>query len=262
MLIQWFWLMLFPFIFWTNLNWPKTLEHGNLIEPAMMIQLYKETVTHGPRNRNKIALTFDADMSSGMVTMLKTGQIKSWYDKRIIDLLRKNQIKATIFMTGLWAETYPKEAKELTNDPLFEVENHSYSHPAFTPACYALEIISVKDHEEEFAKSQKVIGEITGKTPKYFRFPGGCGYQKDVDLLKKYNLSVIGWDVVSGDAFNNDTQSLINSVSQSVQNGSIILFHLHGGPNAPKTFDALTKILPIIKEKKLVPVKLDELLAE
>src|SRR5581483_6775328 len=56
---------------------------------------------HGSRFKHQVAITFDADMTQGMLLMLKNGLVKSWYNSQIIDLLHQNQVKATFFLTGL-----------------------------------------------------------------------------------------------------------------------------------------------------------------
>lgn len=85
-----------------------------------------------------MALTFDADMTPAMSTLLKKGIIKSWYNKPIKDTLDREQVKATVFLGGLWSKVYPKESYDLAHDPLIEIGNHSYNHFAFTKGCFGL----------------------------------------------------------------------------------------------------------------------------
>ena len=57
-----------------------------------------EVVFHGERDKREVALTFDADMTAGMESELRSGQVKSFYDSRIIDILERTQTKATLFL--------------------------------------------------------------------------------------------------------------------------------------------------------------------
>jgi peptidoglycan/xylan/chitin deacetylase (PgdA/CDA1 family) len=204
-----------------------------------------------------VALTFDADMTQGMFNQLKSGQVASWYNKDVIDVLEKDKVPATIFVTGLWAEAYPAVTKELFDNPLFEIGNHSYSHPKFTSDCYNLPAVGNRDLE--FKKGQETLKNITGAYPKLFRFPGGCFLKSDLEIAKKYNLKVIGWDVASGDAFNSNTQSIINRVEHMVKPGSIIVMHLSGGANAPATAKALPEIISYLRSKGFTFVKVSQL---
>jgi Polysaccharide deacetylase len=88
---------------------------------------------HAATNQKIVALTFDADMTPGMLRELKNGKVASWYNEKVIAALRQQQAPATLFLTGLWIETYPDATKQLAADPLFELGNHSYSHGAFHP---------------------------------------------------------------------------------------------------------------------------------
>lgn len=217
-------------------------------------------IEHGPRNKKEIALTFDADMTYAMIDLLDKGVVKTWYNKPIIDYLNKKGIKATIFFTGLWVKTYPHEAKEIAKNSLFEIGNHSYSHPAFTADCYKLPFIPNNNDVNEIEIAQKEIVNITGTTPQFFRFPGGCSDNYDLKTVSELGLRTVHWDVVSGDALNQNTQMIISNVERRVQNGSIIVMHLNGGLYAPKTYFALTQIIPELEKRGFTFVKISELL--
>lgn len=222
-------------------------KHGNVIY-------------HGVRNEKKIALTFDADMTPHMKQEYESGKVASWYNKRVIDVLDKTHTKATFFLTGMWVELYKKEAVQLAKNPLFELGNHSYSHPSFHNKCYGLRIIkSENEKKEEIEKTQKLLDEITHKKNKWFRFPGGCFGDDDISIAEKMGLKVVQWDVVSKDAFSHNTDSIINRVVNKSQNGSIVVMHLTGGPNAPLTGDALPKIITELKKRGFEFVTLSDL---
>lgn len=231
----------------------KTLPRG-LTKP--------EVIEHGLRDKHNVALTFDADMTPAMATLLKKGIVKSWYNKPIKDTLNREQVKATVFLGGLWSKTYPKEAGELANDPLIEIGNHSYNHYAFKKGCYKLGEISNEADKDDVEAAQKAIFETTGKIARYFRFPGGCYEDIDVKTIAKLGLKIIHWDVVANDGFNNNTDSIVRKVLNGVQNGSIVVFHIHDGPYAPKTNDALIKIIPELKKRGFQFVTISELLSE
>ena len=221
-----------------------------------------EVIEHGPRDKKEIAITFDADMTYGMLNLLQNGQVKSWFDKRIIDFLTQEKVKATIFMAGLWVKAYPKEAKEIAQNPLFDIGNHSYSHPAFTVGCYGLPVIDKKFDEDEVENAQNEIIKATGIIPMFFRFPGGCYENINVNTITRLGLKIVHWDVVSGDAFNNDTNYIVKNVESKVQNGSIIVLHLNGGQNAPKTYEALKQFVPYLQKQGYRFVKLSDFISQ
>lgn len=221
-----------------------------------------EVIEHGSRIKHEIALTFDADMTQGMLLLLKSGKVKSWYNSEIKKILDSEHVKATIFLGGLWSQTYPREAYDLAHDPLIEIGNHSFGHPAFTQSCYRLPIIDNSSDRDEVQSAQEAIRKTTGITPKYFRFPGGCYDQYDLETIAKLGLTIIHWDIAPGDGFNLNPDSIINNVLSKVQNGSIVVFHIHDGSFAPKTHVALKKIIPQLKRQGFKFVTISELLAD
>src|SRR5687767_4219292 len=69
-----------------------------------------------------VALTFDA-----CPTRLRVG-----FYREIFDILRREQVPATVFVSGKWMEKFWNEARELAAEPLIELGNHSYRHQYFS----------------------------------------------------------------------------------------------------------------------------------
>lgn len=218
----------------------------------------KGIIYHGSRKNKKIALTFDACMTYGMKIQLENKTVNNWFNKDVINVLKNNHVKATIFLTGLWAETYPKEAKSLADDG-FEIANHSYSHPAYSSPCFGLNALNDNEKNDDLDKSQVSIAKITGQTPLYFRFPGGCYSQRELKIVKEHGLIPVQWDIVGGDAFNQNTFGVINNLL-TAKNGSIVVLHLIGGDNAPKTAEALKIALPKLRREGFEFVTVSEIL--
>ena len=220
-----------------------------------------DVVAHGSRERAVVALTFDADMSPSMLERLRTGTVRSWYDERVVAELRATQTPATIFATGLWALEYADELREISADPLFEIENHSLTHAAFHGPCYGLDVLtSPADKVHEVVDAAQVLTEATGRAPRFFRFPGGCYAPADVAVVQEAGELPVGWDVVSGDPFQQDPAVIVRNVLGNVRPGSIVVLHLNGAPNAPATATALRDIIPGLHARGLRPVTLEELL--
>jgi peptidoglycan-N-acetylglucosamine deacetylase len=197
-----------------------------------------------------------------MKEQLLSGSVQSYYNKALIDSLDQTQTKATLFLTGMWIELYQEDAAKLAADPLFELGSHSYSHPSFAGYCYGLAQISEDEKEPEIEKTQQLLLNLTHKQNTLFRFPGGCFDQDAITLMQKNGLQPIQWDVVGDDGFNDNTQGIIDNVVNNVQNGSIIVMHMNGYPNDPKTSDALPAIITTLKQRGYSFVTVSELLSE
>ena len=204
---------------------------------------------HPLGSSKRIALTFDACMTGSMVKKLEAGTEKSLYNAAIIEYLRLEKIPATIFISGLWAEKYPDVVKAIAADPLFEIGNHSYHHRGFTEDCFGLSVLPENEKEADIQMAQVVLIQLTGKKPKLFRFPGGCYHEADQALVNHLELKVVGWTFASGDAFNSDTNAIIENVLTKAKSGAIVVFHLMGGRYAPKTAEVIKIIIPALRQK-------------
>jgi len=261
LIILWFFtVILFSFTLkiYSDTKSPKPIT---LISTPTPVSKFISQISHGSRQLPEIALTFDADMTPKMVKELETGQIRSYYNQAITEILNKEQIPATIFISGLWAKRYPEITKELSQNPLFEIGNHSYSHPRFTNKCYALPPVPEWGKDAEFQLSQEALKNIIGFYPQLFRFPGGCHSPQDVELANQYRLTVVDWDASSGDSFNPNLNSVVSNIKKYTQNGSILLFHLNGNKNAPKTAQALELIIPYLRQKNFQFVTVSRLIS-
>jgi peptidoglycan-N-acetylglucosamine deacetylase len=224
--------------------------------------IYGIVVNNGSRNKMFISLTFDADLTPAMRQRLLDGSIKSYYNSNVIKILLENNIPATIFITGLWAEYYDNVVKDIAKNNLFEIGNHSYKHYVFSIPTYGLPMLKESEKENDFIMSQFMLKSLIGFEPKLFRFPAGSYKDNDVRLSNKYGLTVIGWDVVSGDAFNDNTESIVKNVLKNVKPGSIIVMHLNDDNTAPKTAEALEKIIPLLQKDDYKFLKVSDLLKE
>jgi peptidoglycan/xylan/chitin deacetylase (PgdA/CDA1 family) len=207
-----------------------------------------------------VALTFDADMAPSMLRDLRSGKVGSWYNKNVIAVLRRERVPATLFLAGLWIETYSAATRDLSGDPLFELGNHSYSHGGFHSPCYGLSAIKKSDKTGEVRKTDALLKSNASTFRKYFRFPGLCFDADDVKTVQAQGYTVIGGDVDGGDAFERSTAQIVRSVVDHVQPGSIVILHMHGGPNAPQTANALLEIIEKLRARGYTFAKVSDLL--
>jgi peptidoglycan-N-acetylglucosamine deacetylase len=216
---------------------------------------------HAVTSQKMVALTFDADMTPWMSNELKTGKIASWYNQRVIATLREEHVPATLFLAGLWIEQYPAVTHDLSADPLFEIGNHSYSHPGFRPPCHGLGSIQRSNQAAEVQRADALLQKYTMSYKKYFRFPGLCFNAADMETIEAQGYTVIGGDVYAGDGFENSATKIVSNVLGHVRPGSIIILHMHGGPNAPETANALPDMIRKLRLQGYTFVKVSDLLS-
>jgi peptidoglycan/xylan/chitin deacetylase (PgdA/CDA1 family) len=217
-------------------------------------------VDHGPRTGNKVALTFDTNMTDGMLHDLDIGKVKSYANVGLVDLLEQRHVPATVFLAAKWVQRYPQLTARLAANPLFELANHSYAHEGFTAHCYGLGALPADQMANDVAKAFEIIAAYGGHQTRYFRFPGLCHDPAAVASLAPLGLTVVDGDVISGDPFATSSQPIVRAVLSKVRPGSVVILHLTEA-NAQFTGAALPPILDGLKQRGLIPATLSDVLA-
>jgi peptidoglycan/xylan/chitin deacetylase (PgdA/CDA1 family) len=217
-------------------------------------------VDHGPRDAPRVALTFDADLTKGMRARLDQGRVSSFYNARLIAALRRLEVPATLFLTGMWMERYPEVTRELAADPLFELGTHSYSHRAFTADCYTLETVPAREMLGEVTAAMRILDRLDPDATRYFRFPGGCLNDRALRAIAPAGVTAIQLDVAGADGFASSVQPIVDRVVSQARNGSIVVLHMHGGDTAPLTDEAIPGIVSGLRSRGLTLVKVSDLL--
>jgi peptidoglycan-N-acetylglucosamine deacetylase len=215
---------------------------------------------HAVTTQKLVALTFDADMTLKMRNELKSGKVASWYNANVIAVLQRENVPATLFLTGLWIEAYPEITKQLSQNALFELGNHSYSHGGFRLPCYGLPTVKKSDEGAEVERTDALLQKYAVTYKKYFRFPGLCFDADDVKRVEAEDYTVINGDVEGGDGFEKYPAPIVANVVSHVRPGSIVVLHMHGGPNAPETAIALPDIIKKLRGEGYSFVKVSDLL--
>ena len=215
---------------------------------------------HAITSKKVVALTFDADLTPKMLNDLKTAKVASWYNQNVIATLRQEHVPATLFLSGLWIKTYAGVTQELSNDSLFELGNHSYSHGGFHSPCYGLASVPESNESAEVQRTDELLTKYTTQHKKLFRFPGLCFEKDDVEKIEAQGYIVIGGDVDAGDGFQKSAMKIVSNVLAHVRPGSIVILHMHGGPNAPETANALPEIIANLRSRGYAFVKVSDLL--
>ncbi len=199
-------------------------------------------ITHVETREPVVAITFDACAT-------KKGQYG--FDREVFEILKREQVPATIFVSGRWVDTHAEAMVELTGDPLIEFGDHSYDHPHMTK-------LTASRVGEEIDQTEAALSRY-GRHAVAFRPPFGDWNRRVVTLVRQKNLPTVTWDVVSGDpSHKTTTDGMIRAVLEGARPGSIIIFHING--RGWKTHEALPAILSGLRARGFHFVPLSELM--
>lgn len=176
------------------------------------------------------------------------------YTPMILDILDKYDAKATFFVIGKNAKSYPDIVKDEVARG-HEIGNHTYSHPD-------LKKISADEFLMEIQKTSDIIYDITGKTPILFRPPGGYINNDIVKEVLSCDSKTVLW------SWRQDTKDwacpgvdcIVSGVLDNLKDGDIILFHDYNSGKSP-TPKALEQILEKLTEKGYRFVTVSELMS-
>ena len=166
--------------------------------------------------------------------------------RRILDILKKHNVKVTFFMTGGWVESYPEDVRAILADG-HDLGNHSENHKNMSE-------LSDEACQEEILKVHTKVQELTGYEMCLFRPPYGDYDTHVIKNVQKCGYYPIQWSIDSLDWKDYGVDDIVKRVVESdkLNNGAIILMH----NGAKYTADALDAVITGLQDKgyELVPI--------
>jgi peptidoglycan-N-acetylglucosamine deacetylase len=194
-----------------------------------------------------MALTFDAehpDRPPG----------RPGVEEELLDLLRREGVRATFFIQGRWAQANPEIARRIAADG-HVVGSHSHFHAR-------MPLLSDEGLRADLVQAGRAIRQATGVDPKpWFRCPWGHGARdpRVVMALRAQRYGHVGWDVVAEDwEPDRSSQDVARDVVAGVTaagDGAVVL--LHAWPRS--TLEALPGILEGLRREDATLVTVEDL---
>lgn len=167
----------------------------------------------------------------------------------ILETLKKENIKATFFMVGQWAEKFPDAVRLIAQDG-HDIANHGYSH-------LRMSSIGKEKCKSEIELCNQKLEEISGVKVNLFRPPYGDYNNTVIDTSNELGCYPIQWNVDSLDWKKEmSKKAILDRILKRTKSGSIILFH----NDTQYTSQLLPKIITDLKAKGLGFVPVSELI--
>ncbi len=213
-----------------------------LVSSSRTFQLFGKIVNRVDTDKKVVALTFDDGPAKGVTDT-------------ILEILDKENVKATFFLKGKELEKYLDEAKNIALNG-HEIGNHSYSHKRMV--FKSMDFIT-----EEIERSNKLIQKAGYNGTIYFRPPYGKKLFMLPYFLSENNITSISWDIEAETHLDkNATPDEISKyVVKHVKPGSIILLHVMY-PSRINSLNAVPLIIDELKGRGYEFVTVSELLNE
>jgi peptidoglycan/xylan/chitin deacetylase (PgdA/CDA1 family) len=202
------------------------------------------TVTHGPRDGTRVALTFD-DGPDPEVT------------PGVLDALAQQGARATFFVIGRSLVEHEKLARRIVAEG-HELGNHSWRHSRWQ------NFFGLAEQEREIERAARAIAAVTGcRDAPLYRPPIGLKSPPLARAAYRSRLTLVAWSVHSHDTRTADPERMAERVLVKIRPGDIVL--MHDGHDRPGRHRAgcarsLPAILQGLRDEGLSCVTVSELM--
>lgn len=213
---------------------------GKEKEFKVAVELKKNSCNIEEENKKVAYLTFD-DGPSLSVT------------PKILEILRKEDVKATFFVVGKNVDRYPEIVKQEYEEGHY-IANHGYSHN--NKILYK--------NRESFIKEIKMTDEAIGRAvgvenycSKIFRFPNGYMSKINkrekriaVDILKELNYVYVDWNCLNNDSMKKYTKrQLLENLKKTSKNKEELIILMHDTNDVSDSSEALEDSIQYLKQE-------------
>lgn len=187
----------------------------------------------------KVSLTFDVAWNSKDLDV-------------ILEILKKEGVRASFFITGEWAEKHPWQVRAIREDG-HDLGNHTQSHESMT-------MLSEEERRLQIRQAEEAVAGITGIQMNLFRPPYGTYDDALILLAGEMGYETVAWNIDSQDWKDYGKDAILEEVLQNedLENGAIIL--LHAGTRY--LVAALPDLVEGIRKAGYEPVPLSELMLQ
>lgn len=231
-------LLLLVSLFFTTIPAKATESDGNSVQDGQ--ELYQKLKvgkrlqgekTYEIPEQPTVYLTFDDGPSK------LTGQV--------LDILKKENVKATFFALGEQAQEYPALVKRIAKEG-HAIGNHSYNH------VYKELYSDFQTFWDQIQRSEDVFADLADTRPQLVRAPGGTYTNFDAYyyyLMDQAGYTVVDWNVDSGDSKRLNVP--VNEIWQNIKGSPLeheinILFH--DGSGHESTVEVLPQVISYYKK--------------
>lgn len=193
-------------------------------------------VSHVPMKGKYVALTFDDGPHPALTP-------------KALDILNRHGAKGTFFMLGQNAARYKSIVERVAAEG-HELGVHTWSHIKMNSSSRA-------KIDSEIGRTQRVLAEASGVTPRVMRPPFGATNKALIEhMYNRYGMASILWDVDTLDWRKPGVSKVVCTAVNKAKPGSIILVHdIHA-----TTLSALEGIVTGLQQRGFKLVTVSELM--
>jgi peptidoglycan-N-acetylglucosamine deacetylase len=188
--------------------------------------VFGPVLSHLPGDEQVVSITFD-DGPNPQAT------------SRILDVLRREEVRATFFILGRHAERWPELVRRASLEG-HQLANHGYFHRKLHRRSPAY----VRD---DLTRGTEQIVRASGVRPAHFRAPHGFRSPWVTPIAASLGQRTVGWSLGVWDSARPGSEVIAERAIKGMHAGSILLLHDGDGYDADgdrmQTAEALPRII-------------------
>ena len=161
----------------------------------------------------------------------------------LLDVLKREDLRATFFVVGQNVEQYPEIARRIVAEG-HTIASHGHTHAD-------LSTLSRDEVTSELERSHRAIAGATGKSVEFIRLPYGHANDDVLERVSAMSLAEVIWTVDTQDWTGIRADEILRGV-RSTQSGGVVLMH----EAAPHTRAALPLIAKYLRDNRICAGKL------
>lgn len=212
--------------------------------PGIITRIFGFRVFRKGTGQHEFALTFD-DGPDPIFT------------PRLLDLLKRFNMKATFFLVGSHAERHPDIVRRIYEEGHL-IGIHNYTHKSNW-------LMRPKTVKMQLKRTDDIIFEATGERPTFYRPPWGI--VNLFDFAKNSGYRIVLWSAMFGDwRSKTGSDKLVKRMLRKLKPGEVMLLHdcgttMGANPEAPEQMlIALEQVLQEAERKNLKSVRVDDMI--
>ncbi len=146
---------------------------------------------------------------------------------KVLNILKKRDIRATFFLVGTNVQRYPDIALEIVRCG-HAIGNHGQTHQPLIFKSFSIQ-------QQEIQRANETMMDILNLRPTCFRPPYGYFDFRTLRLARTEDQKMVMWDVDAHDFAATRPHGIPDRVSKRARQGSIVL--LHDNENTAGTVD-------------------------
>ena len=171
----------------------------------------------------------------------------------VLDILDRYQAKATFFCIGKLAAQHPDLCRDIIRRG-HAIENHSLSHQWF------FSLLAPGSIYREVDDAQRLLSEISGQTPRFFRPAAGLRSPGLEPVLARCGLRLCSWSRRGFDTRLGNADAVLAKLARGLTAGDILLLHdgnaARTAEGRPVILDVLPRLLDVLEQSNLRSVTL------